>query len=377
MVAQKWRTSFSNVVVFVVSTCLMLVVSELVLRLFYPQQLGVWHQTRDGLAIHRPNSRIKYLGHEVLINSLGMRDREHSIKKKDGTFRILLLGDSFMEALQVPFDESFPKLLEDRLRESGSQNVEVINVAVSGWGTEDELAYLVRYGKRLEPDLVLVAMTLHNDVSDNLREQFYTLNDSRLLPKPIQQTPTVEYWSIRLKGFVASHFHIFQLWRKYWYRAAIQTTGLQLNNHVKNLLFGGDASGMARGWQLTFQEMAAIQGEGKAIGAKTAVMLIPLALQLSSEQFVSEATNRAGSRQEVIGRGWEPQTRMIKFGKTQGIEIVDLLPAFAEWKTKHNASLYLEQDGHWNAAGHKLAASHVASELLRMGLLQTSHDHNQ
>src|SRR5712692_8691660 len=103
MSTQKWRECIANATLILVSTCVMLFFSEIALRVFYPQQLGKWYQTRDGLAIHQPNSSTTYLGtnHKIYINSLGMRDREHAIKKEDGTFRILLLGDSFMEAFQV------------------------------------------------------------------------------------------------------------------------------------------------------------------------------------------------------------------------------------------------------------------------------------
>ena len=46
----------------------------------------------------------------------------------------LVLGDSFMEALQVPFEESFPYLLGTGLRQATGKQVEVINAAVGGWG---------------------------------------------------------------------------------------------------------------------------------------------------------------------------------------------------------------------------------------------------
>ena len=351
----------------------MLFLGELTLRLFYPQQLGVWHETRDGLAVHRPNSTIKFLNHEIQINSFGMRDRDHVVKKKNGTFRILVLGDSFMEALQIPFDESFPKLLEDRLRDAGVRDVEVVNAAVSGWGTEDELAYLVRYGKHLNPDLLVVAMTLHNDVSDNLRERFYTLKDDQLSAKPIQQTPTIEYWIIQVKGFIAAHFHLVQLWRKFWSREDIHNTGLQLNQHVANLLSNTKTDTIERGWRLTFQEMAAIQAEGKDGGAKTVVLLIPLALQLSKEKLVKFMTGNDMPQRDFINR--EPQDMMLKFGRTQGLETIDLLPVFKEWGEKRNEHLYLESDGHWNSAGHRLAADSVASELRRRGLVKGRRGH--
>jgi len=351
-----------------VSTSLMLVISEGALRILYPQQLGVWYETRDGLAIHRPNSVIRFGNHEIHINSVGMRDREHSVQKADGTIRILLLGDSFMEALQIQFEESFPKLLEDRLRQAGVRNVEVVNAAVSGWGTEDELAYWVRYGKALKPDLILVAVTLHNDVSDNLRQNFYTLKDGQLQARPIKVSPTTEYWAIQFRAFIASHLHLIQLWRKFWHRGEIQNTGRQLNQHVASLLSRRNTETIAKGWELTFQEFAAIQSEAKGIRAKMAIVLIPLALQVYKDKF-SKFIRENDIPQISLA---EPQEKMINFGRTQGIETIDLLPVFKEWREKQNQPLYLENDGHWNSNGHRVAADSVATELQYRGLLKNA-----
>jgi len=171
VIIKKGRLILGALIV-VVSTCLSLLGVELALRQFYPQQLGVWYNTRDKMVIHPPNLKV-YLSpfnQEVRFNSFGMRDREHTVDKEEGTFRILLLGDSFMEALQVPFVESFPKLLETRLQHSMPQVVEVINSAVSGWATDDQLAYLTRYGVKYKPDLILVAMTIHNDLQENMEK---------------------------------------------------------------------------------------------------------------------------------------------------------------------------------------------------------------
>jgi hypothetical protein len=367
MSCQKWKGWALNVAVIFVSTSVMLAISELALRLFYPQQLGIWFETRDGLAIHQPNGTIRFLNHDIHINSLGMRDQDHAIKKKDGVYRILLLGDSFMEALQVPFEESFPKLLEERLRKAGLHNVEVINAAVSGWGTEDELAYLTRYGKRLEPNLILVAMTLHNDVSDNLREKFYTLKDGRLQRRPVRIRPIVQYWVVQFKAFIASHLHVIQLWRKFWYRADIQNTGRALQQHVMNLLSSTETTTIARGWQLTFAELRAIQSEGRSIGVPTVVVLIPLSLQLSKEKMAKLVAQNSSAQQDIEYQ--KPQEIMVQFGARQGLEIIDLLPTFRQWGAKRHDQLYLKTDGHWNTSGHSLAAEHVASELRSRGLV--------
>src|SRR5207253_9473107 len=42
----------------------------------------------------------------VRINSDGLRDREHAKAKPPNTMRIAVLGDSFVEALQVPHEQS-------------------------------------------------------------------------------------------------------------------------------------------------------------------------------------------------------------------------------------------------------------------------------
>src|SRR5581483_7943889 len=51
----------------------------------------------------------------VVINSDGMRDREHTIAKPPNTFRIAVLGDSYAEALQVSVQEAFWAVMQREL----------------------------------------------------------------------------------------------------------------------------------------------------------------------------------------------------------------------------------------------------------------------
>ena len=53
----------------------------------------------------------------VKINSQGLRDREHVFGKPPDTIRIAVLGDSFAEAFQVPMENAFWAVMEDRLSE--------------------------------------------------------------------------------------------------------------------------------------------------------------------------------------------------------------------------------------------------------------------
>src|SRR5262249_53527661 len=209
-----------------------------------------------GLVIYLPQ-----FGQSVSFNSAGMRDREHTQEKADGVFRVLVLGDSFMEALQVPFESSFPYLLERGLAGRTGTRVEVINASVSGWGTDDELKYLTSRARNLRPDLILVAMTLHNDISDNLRERFHTAEKGILVERPGEQPGVPDYEIMQLKGLLASRSHAYQLVLRGRRSREIQGEARGLDAHVVGLFKEPTDARISKGLELTsllLQQMATI-----------------------------------------------------------------------------------------------------------------------
>jgi len=98
-----------------------------------------------------------YLG---ASNSLGFRDREHAVAKPAGVYRIVVLGDSVAAGLHVERNQDiFPPILEQRLGQAGLR-AEVINLAVSGYNTQQEVEMLREKGLQYHPDLVVVAYTM-------------------------------------------------------------------------------------------------------------------------------------------------------------------------------------------------------------------------
>src|SRR5438128_1157587 len=57
---------------------------------------------------------------EGYFNSHGFRDYERTYERAANTFRILVFGDSYVEALQVALSDAFPALLEKRLNENST-----------------------------------------------------------------------------------------------------------------------------------------------------------------------------------------------------------------------------------------------------------------
>jgi hypothetical protein len=296
-----------------------------------------------------------------------MRDRERPLEKPDGVFRVMVLGDSFMEALQLPLDAALPHLLEQDLNTRSGKQIEIINASVSGWGTDDELKYLSSYGFRWKPDLVIIAVTLYNDISDNLRQRFHTVTDGALVARPPTNAPYLDYTITQLKGFLATRFHTYQLLIRARRAREVRAEASQLQAHFVGLFRSSYDERMSRGVDLTGLLLERTRAVASSSGGRVAVVLIPLAVQLSDAAFAEFA--RAAEESPLSLEINKPQRVIKEAADRSGIPVIDLLPAFREWAASGGESLYLTRDGHWNQAGHRLAATVVGSELRRLGLV--------
>ena len=85
-----------------------LLLLEVVCRLLYPFPQNFYRESPLCSLEFAPNDEGWYsmpldgLRHWVRINSKGLRDVEHSYEKQNGVFRILVLGDPFAAALEMP-----------------------------------------------------------------------------------------------------------------------------------------------------------------------------------------------------------------------------------------------------------------------------------
>jgi len=89
-------------------------------------------------------------------NALGFRDIDHQAGRRPGVRRVALLGDSFVEAVQVSFPQTSAQRLQVALNESHSANWEVLNFGVSNFGIGQYLLTWERYAARFAPEVVAV-----------------------------------------------------------------------------------------------------------------------------------------------------------------------------------------------------------------------------
>jgi hypothetical protein len=109
---------------------------------FLPNQSGVY---------------IKGLSSEVKgrykINSHGWNSyHEYTYKKPDNCFRVAVIGDSYVEALQVDVDKSFLAIIEKYLTD---KNIQVYNFGHSGASLSQYLNVLRYVIKKYSPNLVV------------------------------------------------------------------------------------------------------------------------------------------------------------------------------------------------------------------------------
>ena len=113
----------------------------------------------------QPQSNYVWEDVPVHINSYGFRTDEFVKTKPAGIYRILNLGDSTAFGWEVTQEDSYGKQLERMLDTQNDEiDYEVINAGVPGWNLESERNFLLQEGFSYQPDLVLLDLTIVNDI---------------------------------------------------------------------------------------------------------------------------------------------------------------------------------------------------------------------
>jgi hypothetical protein len=321
----------------------------------------------------------------VSINSDGLRDREHPIRHPANTLRIAVLGDSYVEAMQVNADEAFWAVMAKDLQQCANlrgRKVEVINFGVSGFGTAQEFLMLRHKVWKYSPDVVLLAFTTGNDVSDNSRAlkqvnylPYFVYKGGKLV---LDDQQTRENWArenTRWRRFYLNDllaFRFFQVlhhakdtfW-KWWQfedfagkaHAAVQGQEAGLSNEIYRK---PTTEVWKEAWRATEGVLLQMRDEVAQKGAHFVVVTLSNGVQVNPS-----VVNRSSFAKSLgISDLFYPDHRVEKFCQSHHIPILLLGPSFQEYATQHQVFLHgfgkTLGTGHWNQAGHRLAGQTIA-----------------
>lgn len=342
-------------------------------------------QLRPG-AIGRQRSE----GHaDVTINRGGFRGPEISIRKPPGIVRIAVVGDSFAEAMQVPYEECFCSVAERELARCplDGRRVQVLDFGVSGYGTGQELAALRQQVWRYAPDVVMLAFFAGNDLSDNSAalDSESWLNGEVCRPHyTIRDGALAESDDLRVRLIPRLWCHIvFALNRlvimDYLGEPAVVLHRLmspaapnaRLPGHQPGLddaVYGPPSTPQWReAWTVTEDLISTMNREVQAHGAR--MLLVTLSTPI---QVYPDASYRAAYLKAVGGDDlFYPEHRIAALGAREGFAVLSLAPVLQAYADRHHAFVHGFPktgmgNGHWNALGHRLAGEIIARRLCEL-----------
>ena len=407
------RPGKSLLVILAVSVLTIIVfvaVAEVYLRLTVPFVATNWPGRFD------PRFGTKFKPGEVLqwtngvdywtrtqANTLGFLDREPPLDRAGSHCRVLFIGDSFVEAAQVPIDRKFHVVFERLAREQlPALDIETLAFGYSGTGQANQLAFYEFFGAPLKPDVVALVVS-GNDFSNNspilegVRNGWHPLHLPRL------------FFAVSPDGGRVSRQAIDPDWKQYRSPDPVDATRplhqylhrhsyfyYRLFTHIRADLpeLAARLSGWSKSGSVTerMRAIEQIEGYGKVFeqwnypndldydtmffAEDPLPPVFEQALQLTGhalDEFQRHAHNDGFRLLLLAGNGLSPRYKpdTVTMGRTlrdrggfrrldalasaRGIPLIDQYSFMvAQGGTKRDA--HFSRDGHWSGQGHKWAA---------------------
>lgn len=388
----KLKRWLQNLLLVFGGVVLAVLIVEVGLRL-----IGIGYPRFDTLDEHRGwayrpsfSDWYQYEGKAYLqINSEGFRDREHSKTKPKNTFRIAVLGDSFVAAQEVPLEQTFLNVMERKLSKEkafSGKKVEVINFGVHGYGTAQELITLREKVWQYAPDLVLLAFFTANDVTNNYRfpetksqievslRPYFIFQDDKLVfdgsfVNSDVYRSRLSWWMLAYDT-IRDHSRVVQImsriinsYPEQLKQQRILTKGREISIFDQVYKEPTDTN-WQEAWRVTEELIRLMRNEVIEKGANFLVVTLSNPIQVHPESSI-----RQKFMQDLdISNLFYPDWRINALAEHQGFTVLNLAPSFQTHAEKNKVCLhgfdnFIPCFGHWNAVGHQLAGELIGQKI--------------
>jgi peptidoglycan/LPS O-acetylase OafA/YrhL len=345
-------------------------VAEIVLGRVSPREVGGWGE-RPALTIHPTRAfgltpdqvtHLRYNDYDYVIraNSFGLASPEiAAARPTPTTFRVLTMGDAFTMPEGLPYEQSYPALLQTALsRCMAPRTVQVINAGVTGYGPPEEMAQFRELGPLFAPNVVV--------------HEFFVNDWQDITIGTEQRRRGIGLFG---KGFRALLHDRSQLVAnlKHWYAAAAAAvTGIPSADQQWKLMLPYfqrgpsslyDSANVAR--MTAF--VASMRDAARADTAAYLVFYVPAGVTVLPREMI-EYLPRSGiplsdpAHYDLL----RPYAPLKAITDSLGVPLLDLTGPL---RTHRPQPVYYPNAWHWTPEGHRVAAQALLAEMARRGLV--------
>lgn len=375
MIQAKWKNILFGAVGLAIASFSGLFVVEIIIRIIEPQWSDQWKMWRldpvyaRGLNRNITNEVVH--GHSgefnfrFSTNSQGLRMNYNLVNPKPpNRKRIIVVGDSFTFGYGVEQFETFERHLQQMLNSEG-ERVEVVNAGfASGFTLDTEYLFTREVGKNWQPDIVIVGVSLSNDLGD-LGATLWNISDGRLVGLK-KSNDWVPLWvkksglvNLLVKGMIPkikAFRHAKSVSDKM--RSPCEFPLPISAGHLSEEKINRDPPALdteAEGWSAE-QKAEWIMQAWSHDAAKYGYQLIMLFIPDAEEVQWDTTEQRLSSRTSI-------RSVFASVATKARIIILDPVADMRRYWCQTGNPLYFKIDGHWSAGGHRFIGEWLAERL--------------
>jgi hypothetical protein len=307
------------------------------------------------------------------FNRDGMRGPDWR-EKPAGVQRVAVLGDSMIAAIATDEEKTLVRRLEERLNAAQPQfHWEVLNFGVSGSSTGQELVLYRELARRYQPDVVVCAFCVLNDLGDNCtrltssgsRIYFDLDADDRLVQLPLVPGRA------RMTSWLNRHSR-FYVWQKGATQRAINAVRSRANEiavqggvNPAPLESGGlgifctdPSETLVRAWHITERLIQAVGADVRRDDGQFVLAVLPTGWQVCDDAWQTVVDSAAGAPMDP----YYPDKRLGEIGREAGAIVALMTEQFRAAAPHHSLAhqeewLHYEGVDHFNERGNDVAAA--------------------
>ncbi len=374
---RRRKSVYTNLLILFITILVCLVFLEIFLRYLYPVEYSLEQMpilSDYGVFLRVPNFEYEYKISEtsqiIKLNSKGIRDYEYGYMKNDSVYRIVVIGDSFVQGSQVRLEDTTPKRLEKFLNENQTKSYEVINFGFDGYGPIPEAILIEEEIMKYNPDLVILGYDISNDIQllgwgayAVFPDDFWTTEKHDLLKKEFYHTTT----DTKIRNYLRRHSMVYFLLKK-TIRSLKRDPSYDLINdryNINQAYIKEYDPEIERNLNTTRFIFKFLKEYTQKNNVSFVVVVIPAKEQVDLDIFndILTKNNKTTENYELE----KPQRLIDEELEKLNITYIDLLPHFRE--NNINNTFYWKIDGHFNKQGNDFAARLIYEKLLNDTLI--------